>query len=197
MAKDPALTFVTGECRLSFPNLFEPRKGDGEGDKKKYSALLLIPKTDTKTIAAIKKAQYLALVEAVGASKAGSETAPKFPPGWKNTLRDGDEEKDLEETPEYTGMYFMNVSANEAYPPGVVIKNGSAIEPVLDKSDIYPGCWIRAQINAFAFDVDKSKGVSFGLRHVMKVRDDEPLSEGFASAEDVFSAFVDDEDSVI
>lgn len=195
MAKDPELKLITGKCRLSFPNLFEPRKGDDDSDKKKYSALLLIPKTDTKTVAAIKKAQYLALADVVGAAKAGTPEAPKFPPGWKNTFRDGDEEKDLEETPEYTGMMFINVSANEAYPPGIVDQN---VAPIIDRKEIYPGCYVRAQINAFAFDAEKSKGVSFGLLHIQKLADGEPLSEGFTKAEDVFTAVPDDEaDSVI
>lgn len=178
---------VTGEVRLNFPNLFKPRsQKDDEGNdgKAKYSCLLLIPKTDTKTIEKIKKAQQAALVDLTARNNG------KKPVGWKNTFRDGDEERDTEEYPEYAGHMFMNVSANEGYPPGVVDRN---LDPIIDASEIYSGVYAHVAINAFAFVGDKSKGVSFGLRHVQKTRDGEPLSGGGEKAEDVFSA-LDPED---
>ena len=47
---------VTGEARLSFVNLFEPKK-IGENDKDaKYSCTVIIPKSDTRTIQAIQAA---------------------------------------------------------------------------------------------------------------------------------------------
>ena len=45
---------TTGEVRLSYVNVFEP-SADPSGNLK-YSTMLLIPKTDTKTIAAIETA---------------------------------------------------------------------------------------------------------------------------------------------
>ena len=45
---------TTGEVRLSYVNVFEP-SADPSGNLK-YSAMLLIPKSDTKTIAAIETA---------------------------------------------------------------------------------------------------------------------------------------------
>ena len=48
---------VTGEVRLSFVNLFEPRAMK-EGDEPKYSVTAIIPKSDTKTVEAIKAAGY-------------------------------------------------------------------------------------------------------------------------------------------
>ena len=44
---------VTGECRFSYANLWEAKAMD-ENSKPKYSVSLIIPKSDTKTIAKIK-----------------------------------------------------------------------------------------------------------------------------------------------
>lgn len=168
---------VTGEVRLSFPNLFKPRARE-EGKPPQYSALILVPKSDTATVAKIKKAQQAALADL-------QQMIGKKPVGWKNTFRDGDTERDTEEQPEYAGHYFMNVSANEGYPPGVVDEQ---VQRIIDQSKIYPGCYVRVAINAFAFNRPDSKGVSFGLRHVQFLRDGEPLAGTAEKAEDVFSA---------
>ena len=40
---------VTGKCRLSYVNVFQPRAAK-PGQKEKYSVCVLIPKTDTATI---------------------------------------------------------------------------------------------------------------------------------------------------
>ena len=46
---------VTGVCRFSYANLWEAKAMD-ENSKPKYSVSLIIPKSDTKTIAKIKAA---------------------------------------------------------------------------------------------------------------------------------------------
>lgn len=178
---------VTGKVRLSFVNLFTPR-AQVEGGAPKYSALLLIPKSDTATIEAIEKAQQAALE--IGKDKFGG----KVPKSWKNTLRDGDAEKDLDEYPEYEGHMFMSVSANEAYPPKVV---DTGLQPILDQAEIYSGCYARVSINAFAFNTNGNKGVSFGLNNVQKLADGDPLGGNVAAnPEDDFEA-LDDEDDLI
>lgn len=179
---------ITGKVRLSFVNLFTPR-AQNEGGAPKYSVLLLIPKSDTATIEAIEKAQKTALEEAKAKGKFGGKT----PKAWKSTLRDGDEEKDLDDYPEYEGQMFMTVSANEAYPPKVV---DTALQPILDQSEVYSGCYARVSINAFAFDIQGNKGVSFGLNNVQKLADGEPLGGVAAKPEDDFEALDDDEELI-
>ena len=51
---------VTGEVRLSYAHVWEPNSI--QGGKPKYSTSLIIPKTDTATIAAIEKAVDLSLI---------------------------------------------------------------------------------------------------------------------------------------
>lgn len=184
-AKRNGTKVITGEVRLSFVNLFTP-KATGDNPNPKYSCMILIPKTDKATIKAIKEAQQLAL-ENGKSSKFGG----KIPKSWKDTLRDGDEEYDVEEYPEMEGMMFMNVSANEAYPPHIVDRQ---VNPILDQSEVYSGCYARVSINAFPFSAQGNKGVSFGLNNVQKLRDGEPLGGVAARAEDDFDSLDDLED---
>src|SRR5690625_664172 len=96
--KNQATKVVTGEVRFSYLHVFEPHAIE-EGQDKKYSVSLLIPKTDKKTLNAIKKAIEAAKV--AGAPKWGG----KVPPNLKMPLRDGD--VDRPDQPEYAGHYFV------------------------------------------------------------------------------------------
>jgi hypothetical protein len=169
-----ATKVVTGEVRLSYVHLWEPYAQNADQEPK-YSVALLIPKEDKATLSKIRKAQAAAL-EAGLASKFNG----KKPPNLKNTLRDGDEEMDLEKNPEYAGHYFMNV--NSKTKPGIVDRS---VKPIEDSSEVYSGCYARVSINAFAYNTSGNKGISFGLNHVQKLRDGEFLG-GRSKAEDDF-----------
>jgi len=71
---------VTGKVRFSYANVWEPRAMEGS-DRAKYSVSILIPKTDSATLARVKEAIDTALKE--GIAKLGG----KIPPTWKNPLR--------------------------------------------------------------------------------------------------------------
>lgn len=174
---------ITGTVRLSYAHLFEPFAFNPEKDEPKYSVVLLIPKSDKATIKKIKAAQKAALEQGKSSKFNG-----KIPTNWSNTLRDGDEEKDLEENPEFAGHYFMTVSARTR--PGIVDRN---VQPILDSTEVYSGCYARASINAFPYSVSGNKGVSFGLNHIMKVKDGDPLG-GRSNAEDDFAEFAGESD---
>jgi hypothetical protein len=167
---------VTGEVRLSYTHVFEPFSNDPEKPKK-FSTAILIPKSDTATINAIKKA-------ALHAAKNGKAFGGKVPPQiLKNpatTLHDGDAEADLEKNPEYAGHYYMTISSN--VQPGIVDRDKM---PILDTSEVYSGCYARVAMGAFAYSNSGNKGVSFGLNHVQKLRDGENLA-GMSRAEDEF-----------
>lgn len=178
---------ITGKCRLSYVHLFEAYSSF-EGQDAKFSVVLLIPKTDTKTIAAIKAAQKLALENGKTSKFGGS-----IPKAWKNTFRDGDEEGDLDKNPEYAGHMFMTVSNKTR--PGIVDQN---VQPILDSTEVYSGCYARVSITAFPFSASGSKGVSFGLNHVQKLADGEPLGSVTKAEDDFGTVEVEDlEDSII
>lgn len=186
MAQDQSTKVTTGRVRLSYVHLLEPYS-NMEGKDPNYNVVLLIPKSDTKTLNAMKKAQKAAL-EAGKSSKFGG----KIPPNWKNTLRDGDEEKDLDESPEYEGMTFVTVSSNRR--PGIVDRSMAPItSSEVGPDGIYSGCWARVSLNAYPFSAQGNKGVSFGLQNVQKLADDEPLGN-VSTPESDFDALDDDED---
>lgn len=171
MTNTPATTkVITGKVRLSFVHLLEPHAY--EGQEAKYSTMILIPKSDTKTINAIKAAQKAALEQGI-ASKFGG----KKPTNIKTTLRDGDEEMDTEERPEFAGHYFMNVSSKTK--PGLLDKAKRKTE---SPDDIYSGVYAYVSINFFAYNTAGNKGISAGLNHVMALGEGDYLG-GRASAE--------------
>lgn len=175
---------ITGEVRLSYANLFTPRKNDQ--DKDVWSVLLLIPKSDKATLGKLKKAAEAALAQGIANGKLKANTSLKN--AW-GTLKDGDERDDLDERPEYAGNYYMNVSAYRQ--PGIVDRK---VQPILDSTEVYSGCYARVSINAYAYNVGTNKGVTFGLNNVQKLRDGDNLG-GSARAEDDFDALEsDDED---
>lgn len=177
MSNSPSKTkVVTGKVRLSYVTLFEP-KLDDQG-KLKYSVAVLIPKSDKATIEKINAAVAVAKQEGV-ASKWGG----KVPPTLKMPLRDGDAKPDA---PEYKGHYFIN--ANSLQKPGVVDAN---VQPILDASEVYSGCYGRVSLNFYPFDSKGNRGVGAGLQNVQKLADGEALS-GRSRAEDDFTAVEDD-----
>ena len=75
---------VTGIVRLSYANVWEPKSINGGAEK--YSVSLIIPKSDTKTIADINAAVNAAIEEGKGkfGGKVPNRATLKLP------LRDGD-----------------------------------------------------------------------------------------------------------
>ncbi len=169
---------VTGIVRLSYANVWEPKSINGGAEK--YSVSVIIPKSDTKTINAINAAVDLAIKE--GAGKFGGKIPNKA--SLKLPLRDGDAERDDEA---YKGAYFVN--ANSKTPPQIVDKD---LNPVLDKTEVYSGCYARVSLTFYAFNSNGNKGIACGLGNIQKIRDGETLG-GRSSAEDDFASDADDD----
>lgn len=169
---------VTGIVRLSYEHVWEPASINGSNPK--YSASLIIPKSDKKTIDAINAAIDNAIRDGAGkfGGKIPNRAALKLP------LRDGDIERDDEA---YKGCFFVN--ANSTSQPQIVDRT---VQPILDRSEVYSGCYVRASINFYAFNSNGNKGVACGLGNIQKVRDGEPLG-GRSSAADDFATDPDDD----
>lgn len=177
--KNQATKVVTGEVRFSYLHAFEPHAIE-EGQEPKYSVSLLIDKNDKKTLSAIKKA--IEAAKTAGAPKWDG----KIPAKLQLPLRDGDEDRPDQE--EYAGKYFINAKSNTK--PGVVDQN---VQPILDSTELYSGCYGRASINFYAYNVSGNKGIACGLNNIQKMRDGETLG-GRSRAEDDFDAVEMDED---
>lgn len=167
---------VTGKVRLSYVHVFEPHASQ-PGQEPRYSVSILIPKSDKATLDKI-----AAAVEA--AKQAGAPLwGGKVPAGLKLPLRDGDVERDSDE---YKGHWFLN--ANSKQRPGVV---DASVQPIIDATEVYSGCYGRVALNFYPFNTSGSKGVGAGLQNVQKVGDGDPLS-GRSRAEDDFTSVDDD-----
>lgn len=169
---------VTGVVRLSYANVWEPASING--GKPKYGVSLIIPKSDAKTITDINRAVDNAIKD--GAAKFGGKIPPRG--ALKLPLRDGDLEKDDEA---YKDAFFVN--ANSPTAPQIV---DLSVQPILDRSEVYSGCYARVSINFYVFNSNGNRGVACGLGNIQKVRDGEPLG-GKSSAADDFGTADDDD----
>lgn len=170
---------VTGiNTRFSYFNGWEPVSINGS--KPKYSISVLIPKTDTTTINKINEAIDIAIEEGIArfGGKKPNKATLKLP------LRDGDLERDNDA---YKGHYFIN--ANSINAPQIVDAN---LDPILDRNEVYSGCYGRVSLNFYAFNSNGNKGIACGLGNVQKLRDGEPLG-GRSSAKDDFATENNDE----
>lgn len=174
----PTTKVVTGKVRLSYLRVWEPSAIE-EGQDKKYSASLIIPKSDTATIAKI-NAAIEAAIEA-GKGKFDGKRPAKL----KLPLRDGDVDRPEDEA--YANAYFLN--ANAKTKPGIVDKN---VNPILDQDQLYSGCYGRASVTFYAFDTKGNKGIACGLNNIQKLEDGDPLG-GRSRAEDDFADSADDD----
>lgn len=179
MSKISKTKVITGkETRLSYFNGWEPKSINGGPEK--YSVCLLIPKDDKTTLDAIEKAIEAAIEEGIAkfGGKKPNKAAIKLP------LRDGDVEREDEA---YKGYYFIN--ANSTTPPQIV---DSSVKPILDRSEVYSGCYARVSINFYAFNKNGNKGVACGLGNIQKIKDGEMLGGKSLAVDDFTEETSDD-----
>ena len=176
---------VTGvNTRWSYVNAWEPKSINGGTPK--FSVSLIIPKSDTKTVAKIEAAIEAAYKEGEAKLKGNSRTVPALS-AIKTPLRDGDAERP--DDPAYANSYFMNANSNTA--PGIV---DADCQPILDRSEVYSGVYGRASVNFYAFNSNGNRGIACSLNNLQKIRDGEHLG-GKSSAEDDFAT--DDEEDFL
>ena len=58
------------------------------------------------------------------------------------------------------------------------------LNPIIDRSEFYSGCYGRASISFFAYNSNGSKGVGCGLNNVQKMEEGEKLGGATTAAED-------------
>lgn len=174
---------ITGvNTRWSYANVWDAKSINGGAPK--FSVSLIIPKSDTATVAKVKAAIEAAYQEGQAKLKGNGKSVPPLA-AIKNPLRDGDIERPDDEA--YANSYFIN--ANSSSAPGIVDADR---QPILERSEVYSGVYGRASINLYAFNSNGNKGIACGLNNLQKIRDGEPLG-GKSRAEDDFASDDDDE----
>lgn len=174
---------ITGkDTRWSYANVWEPKAINGGTPK--YSVSLIIPKSDTVTVAKIKAAIEAAYQEGESKLKGNGRSVPPLS-AIKNPLRDGDAERP--DDPAYANAYFVN--ANSSTAPGII---DAGRNEILTHAEVYSGVYGRASVNFYAFNSNGNRGIACGLNNLQKIRDGEPLG-GKASAESDFATDEDDD----
>lgn len=174
---------VTAYGRLSYPHLFTPKAPNEKADPK-YSAVLLIPKSDTATVERVQTAIQAAVHDGVERrifTQAIDPAHTKYPP-----LRDGDLPNESGEPrgPEFTGHWFISTSSPQDRKPSIV---DGQLNKIIDQSEVYPGMYVNMAIEFYPYAQSGNKGISASLVGVQKVKDGEKLGGGVPEAEDVFS----------
>lgn len=183
MSNKPSNTkVILQNVRLSYVALLEP-KAIQEGQDPKYSCMILIPKDDTANLKRIERA----IDAAFEAGKSGHLKGVKRD-RLKITLRDADEELDLEANPEFEDHMFMNV--NSANKPGLLNKYKEKTD---SQDDIYSGVFAHVSLNFYAYNTAGNRGVTAGLNNVLSLGRGDYLG-GRASADSDFADFEVEDD---
>jgi len=159
---------------------------------KKCQTMILIPKSDKKTVKAIQKAIDVAHQAKFGKPANAKSSKNKYP------LKDGDVELENEnvEGECYEDHYYINCTGYKI--PGLVDKTGERIEDPDEREEIcVSGNYFRFSITLKGYENDKNKGVRAILNNLMFTNEGERL-DGSMKAEDEFAEFAEaDDDDVI
>ena len=166
-----------GNVRLTFPQLFEAKTVNGQGDPK-YSCGILVPR-DHPQFAEIKAAIVAAATEKWGAKHA--ENLKALQATDRLCLHDGDGKSDYDG---YAGNFFIN--ASNKIRPLVVGPNREPLVAADGKP--YSGCYVNVMLEFWAQDNQFGKRINASLLGVQFAKDGERLAGGGVAAADDFEA---------
>lgn len=174
------MKIVLKNARLAFPELWEAKAVQGEGDPA-FSASFLIPK-DHPQVKEIREAE-----EAVGKEKFGA----KWPAIKKEivannrlALKDGDAKASYAG---YEGNWF--ISSRNKTRPTVIDRDRSPLTAKDGRP--YAGCYVNAIIELWAQDNQYGKRINASLSGVQFLRDGEAFSGGRPAEPDEFDDLSD------
>jgi len=171
---------TTGKARLSYVHLFKPYAYQ-QGQEEKFGVTVLVPKTDTDTMARINTA--IEAAKQKGISEKWNGVCPPIVP---TPVYDGDGVRPSDGMPfgeECKGHWVFTASAKPDYPPEVVDAHGN---PIINQSEVYSGMYGRVNVNFFPYAFGGKKGIGCGLGPVQKLEDGETLSGSHVSAAQAF-----------
>ncbi|MEA1050486.1 DUF2815 family protein [Lamprobacter modestohalophilus] len=174
--------------RLSYPHLLTPRSfANDPTSVPKYSASLLIPKTDAEALKVIQTAVSTAIERAVAGKFGGKKPA-------KGSLhlpyRDGDAKDEdgvyLDSNEEARGCYVLRASSKDK--PRVVTRNPKV--PAVEE-DIWPGEEAHVLVNFGAYKMGANAGIACYLNAVQVTGRGERI-DGRTNPEDAFAGLEND-----
>jgi hypothetical protein len=179
---------LTPEFKASFPFVFKARINPDKPDADpKFGVTMLFQiaadpnKPDSKVVDI---RPLVAAAQAAAAAKWGVDSKA-WPANLTWPFKKGEEKAHLDGY----GAGIIAVNTTTEQQPPYVKQDG--VTHITDPKEMYPGVFARAVIVAFAYEARNSpngpivkKGVSFGLRHIQKVRDGKLLGGGSRPEED-------------
>ena len=151
--------------RVAFPALKEPKSF--QGSKPKFSVIGIFDPDSPE----------LERLKAAGRAAAQDKWGKNIPEGIFNPIKTGKS---------YAPNKVVCKFASE-FDVGVVDRNA---QDILDKSDVYSGCYCNVSVKARAYGGGSSgfnPGIAFDLRHVQLIRDGERI--GSSSPQDDFAPY--------
>jgi hypothetical protein len=165
---------VTGKVRLSYVHLFIPYIAQ-QGGEPKYSATILVPKTDIGVKRKIDAAINAAIQEGVTSKWNGVR-----PPVLAIPIYDGDGVRPSDGMPfgdECKGHWVFTASSKQA--PEIV---DLSMQKIINQTEIYSGIYARVSVRFFPYASNGNKGIGCGLGPVQKLEDGEPLGGRVSAA---------------
>lgn len=182
--RDETVVITGKDTRFSYCNLIEPKSING--GKPRYGLSLLVSKDDRQTVKALKDGQRAAYEKHKDKLKNKNGSIPPMEM-IKLAIRDGD--MDRPDDPAYANCLFVN--ANTETLPRLFDEYGNE---VMDRTEIYSGCYGKAAVEFFVFNTNGNRGIACHLLALQKMRDGEPLGGTRISIEDFLAADDDDEE---
>lgn len=194
--KTASKNLTTPVFRGSFLNVFKARKN--ENDPKSTPKFGLAAIWTPSEFTSHEKELWKAIIKELDrvSMEAFGKPWKKLPSDvYKKGIRNGASKDGLAGYGE--GTRFASLTSNAK--PGVVDKNKNEISEEAGNADeIYPGCYMRATVRAYAYDKNGGKGVALGLQNLQKIKDGPRLDNRKAAKddfdEDVDSKWLDDDD---
>lgn len=171
--------------RLSFPQLWEAKKFEGDG-KARYDSSFLV----TPGLANDKLIQ--AAIQEAATEKWGKKAAAMLDSIRGNSNKMCYVKGDLKEYDGYAGMLVLSSHRNlEAGKPGVFDctragPDGKPLPLTADSGKPYAGCYVNASLDIYAQD-GKYPGIRCGLRGVFFAADGDAFSGSKVAAPDEFA----------
>jgi hypothetical protein len=207
--KKERILITTPEFRASYPSLLKARAYEGQDPSKaKFSIEMIFQTAETEkskkagrkvvSLKEIKDAVAKILLAELGPdwAKKIKERRADDAPRYKIPFRDGNAEATKDKDGYGPGTEYFRASSTDM--PGLVGPKAGPVNPTTGKPtslpleqperELYGGCICRAIINPYWYTykekgVVMAEGISFGLVHVQKIRDDEPFSSRTAATE--------------
>lgn len=164
---------TTGEVRLSYAHLYEPYSNNG--GEPKYSVTVLMPKSDIQA-----KARLDAALQYTKQKGISEKWNGVLPPVLAVPVYDGDGVRPNGEPfgAECKGHWVFTASNKN---PVQLVDAG--MNPIMQKGELYSGCYARVCVSLFAYNSAGKRGIGIGLEAVQKLRDGDPLGGGVSVAD--------------